>query len=345
MEPVNVRPEEAKARLLYWQRRAMRYTKAAEVNGGRMTLSDSWCRDYCESPYLALASEDYLAERFIDHFHNLTSLDEHGGIVPRTGFTDPILAPIFSDLQMEYNSRGGIPEEVAAKATAELRKYFKNGRPKGVKLFANHPASLDNVLVKFGKEKHLRDMLEKGEVRLSPAGFYKKGSLLKAMRDLETERAFHIPAFTDILRGRRTVAYRGTEGKIDDGFIKVIIECPNYVLWSACADVDRRLPEDFDADAALVNKQPELFAQRFLIGARTIWNDVSSWHGLVDYYDPCSLTHTKARPETFKHFLFAYQREWRLCLYTLANTIPDEPINLEIGSLSDIAELVVLRRE
>lgn len=336
-------PKEAQAKLSFWRQRTLFYDQIAQANGGLLSLSDAWRRNYCLSPYLSLASCEYIDERFIAHYHNLMMLDEQGRVVPRTNFTDSILAPLSAHLWEEYEARGGAPAlAVVERAAEEIRKYYKNGRPKGAALFANHPASLGNVIVKFGKRGHLVNMLEKGEVRLSPASHYAKGSLLKAMRDLEAEREFHIPAFTEVLKGRATVDYKGAIGKVADGFIKVIIECPNYILWSACVDVDRRLPDDFDADAALIVRQPEQFTQRFLRAARTVWGDIGSWHGPVKYYDPCSRTHMKVRPETIKHFLFAYQREWRLCLFPPANMIPKEPVNLDIGSLRDIAELVML---
>lgn len=48
------------------------------------------------------------------------------------------------------------------------------------------------------------------------------------------------------------------------------------------------------------------------------------------------------KPVHLKHFQFAYQREWRLCAFPTINQMPTEAFNIEIGSVSDIAELVAV---
>ncbi|TGN68286.1 hypothetical protein E4L95_02010 [Paracoccus liaowanqingii] len=337
-------PDDAKAKLSFWKQHAEGYANFAQANNGYLTRSEDWYNDYCLSPYLTFASTDYLSKRFIDHFHNNMRLDSLGRICPRLEFADDhgIFGPLFAHLWLEYQSRGGIPQKTISDATYEVGKYFLNGEPTGTSLFKRHPETLQNVIVKFGKRDHLEQMITHGEVRLTPSSFYSRGSLLKAMRDMESAREFHIPAFENVLRGESSIKFRGLTGQIQDGFVKLVMECPNYVLWCACRDIDRRLPDDFNADAALIVRHPDQFAERFIKAVETVWQSGKTWFGPVTYYDPCSRAHLQTRPELIKHFSFAYQREWRICFFPSENDIPEEPFSIEIGDLRVIAQLVKL---
>lgn len=303
-----------------------------------------WYYEYCQSPYLTLAGDEYLSRRFIDQFHNNIRLTRKGQIAPRVEFTHDsgLFGPLFAHLWVEYQCRGGTPTAVIAEANDQVRKYFVNDTPTGALLFRNHPETIENVLVKFGKQTHLERMLSRGEVRISPADYYSSGSLLKAMTDFETQREFHIPSFREFLAGRTHVKIRDLDAKIDDGFIKIVVECPKYMLWCACLDIDRRMPDDFGADSALIIKDPRDFLNKMAHKLRDIWPKAKVWCGPVKYYDPCSFVDMNKRPETIKHFSFAYQHEWRFCIFPGEAEIPAEPIIVELGSLANLAELVTL---
>jgi hypothetical protein len=42
------------------------------------------------------------------------------------------------------------------------------------------------------------------------------------------------------------------------------VVCPDYFLYSLCDHIYYRLPTDFDADAALIIRDPALFTQRVI---------------------------------------------------------------------------------
>jgi hypothetical protein len=337
-----ISPEEAKARLNHWKQKALEYDRVFDSNGGKYTRSDSWYHEYCKTPYLAFASSEYLAERFIAHFHNNMFITSDGGITLRTDFAadDCLFGPLFAHLHIEYKQRGGIPSEVIKTAKAEINKYHFVSAPRGVTMFRNYPQNLERVVVKFGKQQHLQNMIDLGEIRLSPAGFYSKNDLSKAMRDLENKREFHLPAHEEIIRGQTTIKIKELTAQIIDGFLKISIECPEYLLWSGCLDIDRRMPDDFTADAALIIREPVQFAERFQKAVKKTLPEAKFWFGPVTYFDPCSQVHMKTRPEIIKHFSYAYQREWRICVFPVDGQMPTEPITLRLGALNDIAELV-----
>ncbi|MBZ9650383.1 hypothetical protein K9B33_22945, partial [Sphingobium sp. 3R8] len=237
------------ARISFWKAKFEELESKKEKSGGLLKRQEWWEREYFQNPYLTFASDEYLERRFIDHFHNNVRLTADGGIAPREDFADGsgLIGPLFSHLQLEIGLRGGLRMDIVRSANEELDKYFDNGTPTGVALFKNFPEKLENVIVKFGNKNHLNSMISHGEMRLTPASCYQHGSLVNAMRDFETERWFHDPKFDLILKGNKNFKIGNRDVEIEDGFFKFAVFCPNYLLWSACRDIDRRLPDDFGA--------------------------------------------------------------------------------------------------
>ena len=303
----------------YWNVQRGHY-EAILRQTGALRRSDWWYYEYTKAPYLTLASDQYLTQRWLDQFHNNCRLTGDGGIAPREDFADDgnLFGPLFAHLYIEFRSRGGVPPHVISEGNSQLMKYFENGTPTGVRLFTGRPERLDNVIVKFGKREHLEAMYTEGDVRITPAKYYSKPSLLKAQQDLETERIFHTPAFDSILAGQtHATAQDGKRYKIEDGFLKESISCPDYALWSACLDIDRRMPDDFGADAALIIHNKNKFCQAFDEKVKELWPGVKTSYGPVQYYDPCSFIERRTKPVRLKHFSFAYQREWRFCAFPI----------------------------
>jgi hypothetical protein len=330
-------------KLLMWEARAKALEEKSARNNGMIKRQELWEREYYQAPYLTAASNEYIHNRFIDHFHNNVRLTAEGQIAPHYESTkdDGLLMPLFAHLHLELGTRGGLPAEVVRRANEELDKYFERDVATGVVLFRDLPERMDNVIVKFGKAEHLAPMLRDGTLRLTPADFYSRGSLLKAMRDLETQREFHIPQFNAIVAGKTTITVGGFDTKLEDGFLKLTVQCPEYLMWSACRDVDRRLADDFGANASLIIRDPIAFSTRLRHKVKEIWPSAAAWHGPVEYYDPCSFVAQKRRPETIKHFSFYYQREWKFCAFPY-DAMPSEPYVMSIGDLRDIAQLVTL---
>ena len=334
--------EEAKWRLSLWRNKLREIEDRKTKNNGLLKRQEWWEREYYQTPYLTFASNEYLEQRFFDHFHNQVRLTSEGKIALRPDFAEGggLIAPLFSHLMLEFGARGlGLPA-ANEKARQQLHKYFRNGQPTGVRLFRGFPETLEGVIVKFGKHQHLKPMLEHGELRLTPAEFYEKVGLVEAMRDRETERWFHAPKFDHVLAGKDHFRFNGMTAKIEDGFFKFVVSCPSYLLWSACNDIDRRLPDDFKADTAVIIRKPDEFASRLTKAVKKIWPTAPTWRGDVKYYDPCSFSDMKQRPETLKHFSYLYQREWRFCAFPNEAEMPKEPLSLSIGSLEDIADIV-----
>lgn len=135
-------------------------------------------------------------------------------------------------------------------------------------------------------------------------------------------------------------------------FYRTAVPCDHY-LYCVTVGFDFRYFVDFGsrglyAEACVVIRNREELVRRLLAAMR---ERLPSWHvsfGMVKYVDPYSvvqqLPHEGDEIFYFKNFRYMYQREHRAIALPPAgvNGPFEERIPLELGSLTDIAELVVL---
>jgi hypothetical protein len=206
------------------------------------------------------------------------------------------------------------------------------------------------ALYKYGEAKHLRLALEKGRIRISPTSHYSDSSLNLARQDGDEGRI--------ILRPSQT----GFRILLQDQLGKTIVDTShprknqvalemggdqNFYVWCCSKAYEPRMFVDFEADACLVIHELQEFAERLNRGLyqkvpvlpRMYANDVK-------YYDPLcpddsfSEIFTSRCPLFFcKDFRYAYQKEYRFS-WPMKERVELEPIEIEIGSIQDIAELL-----
>ena len=311
---------------------------------GSLPRHEFWQRRYYLNPYLLLCSEEELRERWNDIFANVATLTEEGKIgfdLDETKKSQGSMMEAFTHIVEACNSRGGVQRDYIEMGRAELGKYFLSEPPPGVAMFRELPKRMSNCIVKFSRREFLKPMLHGGVVRLAPASFYAKGSHLKSVRDLETRKTLRIPAVHEAMSGQTHVEYEGFNLPIEGGAITMPIEVSDYYLFSACLELDRRMPTDFEADAALVIKDMARFVRSVKKAFKKSFGQADMYAGPVLYFDPF-LWRPKGfvPPEMMKHFGFSYQKEHRIVARPIDSKIASEPIFLNIGSMEDYAEIV-----
>lgn len=323
------------------QSRRAHYEWKSENTNGRLRLHEVWRHEYLRQPYLLGTSDERLAARFRDIFVNQTELGNNGliGLLPvdQTDFMRK-----FTHLLEEYSARGGKPpQEVIEAARGPLRRYFENGPPIAKQIFDGYRVPSNRFLVKYGRREFLAPMLERGCVRICPASYYNDDRHNAAVRDDEITRIFCFPTYEERLQGLTHVPVQTHSIPIDDDDVFVAMQMEDYYLLSLCNDVYYRMPTDFDADAALIIRDPDRFVQRIISAfllARPGWEPL---FGPVSYFDPYHDYSAWKVAEMSKHFGYAYQREYRIvfrCPKT--QTMALAPEFLEIGSMQDYAELL-----
>ncbi len=211
----------------------------------------------------------------------------------------------------------------------------------------------EKIIVKFGKRRHMAELLLEGRGRVSPATSYKDESLGYARVDDEAS----ISAFVDPSDSHRFMALKHESG----GSVGLNIDVPylgsfpitiqantDFYVYCLGESIDVRLFDDFDnADACVVITQPEEFKARV---QNAVSKQLSGWQFVAEpviYFDPFFCRVHQMVPQFWKHFRFSYQNEYRLVWLP---PMPEDQwafkkldhIWFDVGPLTDCAKLIWL---
>lgn len=191
-------------------------------------------------------------------------------------------------------------------------------------------------LVRFDQAKHLRNMHERGEVRLSPAASLFAEQHNAARRDDELRKH----RYTRGEHLRATDPRTGQPIPILDS-ARFTSQTANYYFLCLSNEFDADLFTAFNVDACLIIHDPVAFADR-LEGASQ--QRLAGWHFNhvnVEYYDayeaaPGELLHAVIS----KTIDFAYEQEYRF-FWAPPKGKPsaDKHLLLDLGPLQDITEI------
>ncbi|WP_136658786.1 hypothetical protein [Nitratireductor sp. XY-223] len=341
---VTVKRHQLKDRARTMEARLQHFEDTAARQNGTLKRHETWRHEYASFPYLLGAPDDRLCSRFKDVFINQTELNSDAKIGPLPIGEEHDFMPKFTHLLEEYGLRTGghPPSEVIAAARAPAVKYFENGEPIATKIFQGYAAPTTPFTVKYGRREFLEPMLRTGRLRICPASYYNDVSHNAAVKDDEIHRTFFIPTFRERLKGIHHMVFQGHRIEYGDDDIVVPVEAPDYFLLSLCDSIYYRMPTDFDADAALIIREPTKFAQRVISAFLARYSDWKPHYGPVTYYDPYR-DYTKMRVHQMsKHFGYAYQREVRIVMEALRTPRQTlQPEFFDIGPMGDYAELLL----
>lgn len=338
---VNVTVDQLRKRFASVDARRRHYEWKSE-QPGRLSRHETWRHAYLAHPYLLGASEERIAERFRNIFMNVMELSPQGQLTPVPFSETDEYIQVFTHMLEEYGARGGQPpNDVIEAARIPLLKYFERGTPVGVRLFEGYTAPTTPVIVKYGKRQFLEPMFKSGELRLANARLYNDSQFLNAVRDDETSRTFFIPTYKERIAGETHCMLEGhrVEYRDDDLMIPLVFE--DYYLFSLCEKIHCRMPTDFEADAAIVIRDPIRFKQRLISTFLAQFPNWEPLEGRVTYYDPYRDYSKFKIPEMAKHFGYAYQKEVRVVFRPRQQPkVPLEPLYLTIGSMADYADFL-----
>lgn len=341
---MNVTREQIRQRLASVEARRL-HLEWKSGQPGQLRRHETWRHAYLARPYLMGAPDHRVAERFHHIFMNVMEVGPDGRLQPVSLYETTEFIEVFTHLLEEYGTRTGgqPPNELISSARQPIARYFENGPPIAVRMFKNYKIPESPILVKYGQRRFLEPMLERGEIRLANAASYNDEKLLASVRDDETSRTFFLPTYDDRLAGRYSIVHRGQTIRFGDDDIILPFIFNDYYLFSLCEHIHYRMPTDFESDAALIIRNPELFKQRLI---STLLSQHPEWtplEGPVTYYDPYRDYSKFSVPQMAKHFGYAYQKEFRIAFQPPAGTTEKlAPIFLSIGSMHDYADLVTI---
>lgn len=339
----NVSSARLRRRFNAMAQRRLYYERKSE-QPGRLARHEVWRHAYLAHPYLIGARDDRVAHRFRDVFLNVMEIEPGGKLGPVPFARDDIYMQTFTHLLEEYEFRlGGLPPDDVVQAAREpLVRYFEHGAPIGFKMFEGYSAPTTPVLVKYGKRQHLEPMLRHGDLKLSNAESYNNPALLDAARDNETTRTFVYPTYKERMRDESSTSFEGHTIDFGNDDFEIPLVFNDYYLFSLCECIHHRMATDFNADAALVIRDPKRFTQALTAAFAAQHPDWIGMSGKVVYYDPYR-DRTKFRiPEMAKHFRYGYQREFRVAFRPRCEIASElEPLYLSIGPMADYADLLL----
>lgn len=324
-----------------------------------MTNEQAWRVAYRGQRYLEHATPQELVQRLRDLLNNMVEITGEGkiGFVPAV--TDGLFILIkFVHLLEEYELRGlDFPYDRMRDHALPSPMRPKRGRCN------NHNFTWDAVLpelphgavVKYGKLKHLQEMISGGPVRIAPASSYEDPSLGPHRQDGERSRVVsmrpdggvaHLVQLAD-----GTQLDKPEPIEIIGNMTCTTSMDSDYYIFCTAGKLSPRLFVDFDADACLIIHDTGKFQQRLAHAMATeIWRN---FNGPLEQYDARSRAVTYFDPldppkeiksitvPWHKPLKYWYQREVRFAGFVAPYpTKPLQTLWVKLGPLYDIAELI-----
>jgi hypothetical protein len=307
----------------------------------------AWRRRYDSQRYARHLSQEELNRRIRDIFLNILSLSPEGKIeIGPTPFTDQAAVWIekFAHMLEEMQLRHGpypagftreilhseplpnFASELAGKAAKHLSSRLKPGE----------------VFIKFGKRTCMERLHEAGALRIQPASYFARPDHNGAVRDDELTLSLALAlSHEDVLHVVRNP--EDLPAEIPEQRVDVKFTSPtDYWLYCVTNSAKPRLFVDFSADACVVIRDRGRFSQMLREATCQHFCSVSMTDGPAEYVDPLLPT----KPEVFvpfvKHFRYTYQDEYRFSWVPIVPVQRVTSLDVEIGSLREISELIVL---
>ena len=329
---------------------------------------NEWVREYGANRYCRFETREELHQRWQDILVNTLVLKPSG----KMGLTDQeFWYRLGQHVIVEMLLRGEPPNETNHDPRVAVAQPFFDGElcRKAAAIVSARGTGQD-MIVKYGEYGHMKDLYEKGLVYMNVASDYDKSVHNPAVRDDERTIVFkggYRPPERAAPFFNKDTAPENIGDLVDNDLARfsTVYECPGLAeheyaelkigmrtnYWMFCmADVlDQRLFADFAADACVIMRR-DPFIARLSSMARLQFPNARRSFGAVDYVDPLGAYPDGAEKPVrasiaihmTKLFRYAYQREARF--FCVPRTFREDlrPRSLQIGSIADIGELVVL---
>ena len=304
---------------------------------------DMWEMTYYRDPYLQHLTTDEFNERFADIQNNLLTLTPNRKI----GFVSPneegeYFMVALTHVFCESGLRGGFTGDWKSKI--RFPDYDWIGIDKVIPIVEKLKLKSGKFLVKYGGAKWLKNLYDHGELRITPASFYKDSSLNRAIRDDELELSIKPHFRTQKNKTLNDLEYQ-LKSQIPNmgGGIQVLKASTDYFVSCFGSDFSLRMFPDFEADGCLIITDPGVFLTRVLAALVNRFVGWTTFGTAVNYIDPVNVQRSEIEIFFAKNFRYAYQKEYRIISKPPEPSFDLEPINLILGSLHDCCHFIDLR--
>lgn len=316
------------------------------VNFSTIPQHEIWRAQYRERRYARHLAQPELDRRCRDILVNLLTLRADGKISVQpspdaVGRWTELFTHVLEEFRLRHGpSPAGFSQNVLHSEPFPDYVGALGGRATAV--LAARTAELGGVVVKYGKRQYMEALYRDGALRVQPASFYAKPGHNGAVRDDELALGLSFALSREdvvaLVRNPQDVPVNAPEQRLN-----LELRSPgDYWMFCASTAVEPRLFVDFDADACVIVRDQAAFRARLAVATLAALGPHTARDAPALYVDPLLPDTVKVDVRFAKHFRYAYQREYRFVWW------PGEPqtalghVDVELGSLADIAELVVL---
>ena len=304
-------------------------------------------REYMRNRFMAHLPRSSLDERALSVFRNTYQIDQRGRIT--LDANDPksyYWQDRFSEILKEYMERSITMEELGRFLSSD--EGFNRGLSG---TFRRVSESLRTVIpppapyiVKYGSYEHIHNLLRNGRIRMGAARSFDDASLVASRRDEEMRRV--VDWDSSMLPFLGIGNHPSYASNPEPSRLRTALSIEdNYLIFCVSEILRARLFNDFVADAALIIRDPSEFASRFRTTLRKRYPTWGFQAGPVEYFDPLNVSPCDVNIPFWKDFSYAYQEEFRFALFPPKDTTHLSELFIEIGSLEDIANLVILEKK
>lgn len=291
---------------------------------------ECWEFQYEIYRYLGRVSDDILRARYDSIVHNMHAIiSDDRNVIPLISF----LSSWYwyrKEHQTRYEfSLRNLPLDRPLPVIGRRNLNGAPARPRS--------PNAGDVLFRYGERKWLQGLVDHGRLRMRSAAEYALLEKDTARQDDENVKHSYSPGQYVTLTMPDGRQVRPTSD------LKYSTSGTDYFLYCVSMDWDPLLFDEFSpADCCVVIKNPDEFGRRL---ERATADRLQGWyfhHCPIEYFD----THERRLRERIdnamsKDFRFAYQKEYRFLFAGLGQAAIGH-IDLELGSLRDIAELHTL---
>lgn len=311
-----------------------------------MRLHEMWRQSYRNYHYCRHLSEPELKQRFRDVFLNLLRLTPKAQIgLPAIDAEGAKWMELWTHVLEEMAQRYGpypngmtrdiLHDEPIPDFVGEL------GR-KCAHVLTSRGLSPNQAFIKFGKPAHMTALIEQGAIRVQSASYYGDAAHNGAVKDDELSLNLSLRMTReDILKvvsNPQDVPDSVADQRLDVSYRSE----RDYWLYCVTNSIEPRLFVDFEATACVIIKDRSAFSRRLKLASTGDLSGAKFDEGNALYIDPLLPSSGQVNIPFSKHFRYAYQREFRFVWWPGERVEKLSHVDLKIGPLGDIAELVLL---
>jgi hypothetical protein len=303
-------------------------------------------RQYDARRYARHLTQPELDQRFRDIFVNMLRITAEAkvGLYPIIEKFEPMLER-FTHVLEEFQLRHGpYPAGFTPNIfhSEPFPDFVSDLAGKAAKRLSSIGLKQGEVFIKFGKREYMQQLYESGAVRIQPATYFAQTDHAGAVRDDELRLAVSAALTREdiikFVRNPQDVPANMPEQRIDLSF-----ESPtDYWLYCVTNSVEPRLFVDFNADSCVIIRDREKFSQMLREAARKHLDTATMHNCPAVYVDPLLPPTAEIFVPLVKHFRYTYQDEYRFCWLPSAPVQRVAYLDVQIGSLKDISDLIIL---